>query len=243
MLRTLLIALLFYSSATALDFEEAFKNCRVDKLGFDACVREGLNSIRPYFKTGLPKYNVLPFDPFFAKEITATRGVPNFGFTLTLRNVTETGWSTSKVTKFISELRNYKIVYTQSFPKKELTGNYEFKGALFSSSITNKGKFTLALYDLIQTTTVTRLPGQKLRAQMDVETIRDLELHVTNLLFGKEFLENILDKIINNTWQPSFVVTRRLINELVSTAFTEIFDNSFRNFPFEQIFKSNQTIS
>lgn len=103
--------------------------------------------------------------------------------------------------------------------------------------------FLLTADDLIQTTTVTRLPGQKVRAQMDVETIRDLELHITNLLFGKAYLENILDKIINNTWQPSFVLTRRLINELVSTAFTEIFDNSFRNFPFEQIFKSNQSIS
>lgn len=89
--------------------EDSFKNCHPDRLGFDACVREGLNSIRPYFKTGLSKYNVFPFDPFFAKEITATRGVPNFGFTLTLRNVTETGWSSSKVTKFISELRNYKV--------------------------------------------------------------------------------------------------------------------------------------
>lgn len=89
--------------------EDNFKNCHPDKLGFDACVREGLNAIRPYFKTGLPKYNVLPFDPFFAKEITAARGVPNFGFILTLRNVTETGWAISKVTKFISELRNHRV--------------------------------------------------------------------------------------------------------------------------------------
>jgi len=80
-------------------------------LGFDTCMREALNTIRPYFKTGLPKYNVLPFDPFFAKEITAKRGAPNFGFTLTLRNVTETGWSNSKVTKFISDLKNYKVLY------------------------------------------------------------------------------------------------------------------------------------
>lgn len=103
--------------------------------------------------------------------------------------------------------------------------------------------FFLTADDLIQTTTMTKLPGQKVRAQMDVESIKDLELHITNLLFGKQLLENILDKIINTTWQPGFVVTRRLINELVSTAFTEIFNNSFYNFPFEKIFKSNQSIS
>lgn len=92
-----------------LFLEDNFKNCQPNTPGFDVCVREGLNSIRHYFKTGLPKYNVLPFDPFFAKEIIATRGVPNFGFTLTLRNVTETGWAISKVTKFVSDLKNYKV--------------------------------------------------------------------------------------------------------------------------------------
>jgi len=98
-------------------------------------------------------------------------------------------------------------------------------------------QFFLVADNLIQATTVTKLPGQKLRAQMDVQSIDNLELHITNLLFGKRFFENILDQIINYMWQPGFVLTRGLINELVSTAFTEIFDNAFRNFPFEQIFK------
>ncbi|KYN26918.1 hypothetical protein ALC57_03733, partial [Trachymyrmex cornetzi] len=135
------------------------------------------------------------------------------------------------------------IVYTQSFPEKRLTGDYEFKGAFFSSTINNRGKFSLTLYDLIQMTTVTKLPEQRLKAQMDVQSIKDLKLHISNLLFGKRFLESILDKIINNTWQPGFVLTRGLINELVSTAFTEIFDNAFHDFPFEQIFKSKPFIN
>lgn len=89
--------------------EENFSNCRVGEIGFDACIREGLNAIRPYFKTGLPQYNVLPFDPFFAKEVSASRGGSALGFTLTLRNVTETGWTASKVTRFVADLSNYRV--------------------------------------------------------------------------------------------------------------------------------------
>jgi hypothetical protein len=96
-------------SSIVLFLEEHFKNCHYNVSGFDTCVRKGLNSIQSYFKTGLPQYNVLPFDPFFIPEVIVTRGIPNFGFTLTLRNVTETGWSTSKVTKFVSDLNNYKV--------------------------------------------------------------------------------------------------------------------------------------
>ncbi|KAG7200233.1 hypothetical protein KM043_017710 [Ampulex compressa] len=233
----LLIILLALRGSSSADFEDHFAECHPNVPGFDGCVREGLNAIRSYFKTGLPEYNVGPFDPFFAKQITAKRGMPNFGFTLTLRNVTEHGWSSSKVTKFVSDLPNYKVVYTQSFPEKQLSGSYEFKAKFLSSSISNKGKFDLTLYDLIQTTTITKLPGKRLKASVDVQTIRDLNLHVTNLLSGQRFLENVLDRIINGAWQPGFVMTRRLINDLVSTAFSEIFEAAFQNFPFEKVVK------
>ncbi|XP_029044780.2 uncharacterized protein LOC114876950 [Osmia bicornis bicornis] len=234
---TFALFLLLICGSFGAEFEDHFKDCHPNVPGFDSCIREALNAIRPYFKTGLSKYNVLPFDPFFAKEVSVTRGMPSFGFTITLKNVTESGWTASKVTKFVSDLPNYKVVYTQSFPAKFLAGLYEFKGNMFGSSVSNKGKFTLALYDLVQTTTVTRRPGQKIKVSVDVQTIRDLKLHITNLLFGRQILEDILDRIINEAWQPGFVVTRRLINDLVSTGFTEIFGNAFRNFPFEKIIK------
>ncbi|XP_043678540.1 uncharacterized protein LOC122634040 [Vespula pensylvanica] len=223
-----------FSSA---DFDNHFKNCHPNVPGFDVCIREGLNTIRSYFKTGLPQYNVEPFDPFFAREVKVQRGMSNFGFTLTLKNVTETGWSNSKVIKFVSDLPNYKVVYSQSFPEKLLFGDYEFFGQFLGSSIRNKGKFTLTLYDLIQTTTITKPPGQKIKVNVNVQTIRDLKLHITNLLYGRGLLENILDRIINGVWQPGFLMTRGIINELVSTAFTDIFDKTFKNFPFQQIFK------
>ncbi|XP_012274863.1 uncharacterized protein LOC105696741 [Orussus abietinus] len=217
--------------------EDHFKNCHPDVSGFDACVREGLNSIRPYFKTGLPKYGVAPFDPFFAKEISVRRGLLGVGFVLTLRNVTESGWSSSKVTRFISDLPNYTVRYTQSFPEKSLAGQYEFMGTALGTNMNNRGKFTLILYDLEQTTTITKRPNSKVKVQVDVHSMRDLSLHISNLLHGREFLERILDRIINGAWQPGFMVTRPLINELVSTAFTEIFGKAFEKFPFEEIIK------
>lgn len=49
---------------------------------------------------GLPEYGVLPFDPFFAKEVVQKRGGPNFNYKLRLKNVYERGWTQSRVTKF-----------------------------------------------------------------------------------------------------------------------------------------------
>lgn len=51
-------------------------------------------------------------------------------------------------------------------------------------------------------------------------------------------IENMLDSIINATWRPGFAIIRPLINDLVSTAFTKIWSQSFKNFPFEAFIKN-----
>lgn len=42
------------------------------------------------------------------------------------------------------------------------------------------------------------------------------------------FAEKIGDFFINNMWQVGFPIVKPLINDLVSTAFTDIFNESFR---------------
>jgi hypothetical protein len=49
---------------------------------------------------GLAKYNVGPFDPFFAKEVAQKRGGPSVNYRLKLKDVYERGWTKSHVTKF-----------------------------------------------------------------------------------------------------------------------------------------------
>jgi hypothetical protein len=50
--------------------------------------------------SGLPAYNVGPFDPFFAKEVAQKRGGLNMNYRLKLKDVYERGWNKSRVTKF-----------------------------------------------------------------------------------------------------------------------------------------------
>lgn len=90
--------------------EDHFKDCHPNVSNFDQCIQRALNEIRPYFKTGVPKYGAhIPFEPFFIKKARTSQGIPNFGFVITMNNVEEVGWDLSKVTKFTSDLKNYKV--------------------------------------------------------------------------------------------------------------------------------------
>lgn len=61
---------------------------------------------------------------------------------------------------------------------------------------------------------------------------RSTELNL-NLLIS----ERMLDRLINATWKPGFAVIRPLINDLVSTAFTDIWSHSFKDFPIDNFIR------
>lgn len=95
----------------------------------------------------------------------------------------------------------------------------------------------------MQTTTISREPGSKVKVRVEAQTTRDLKLHITNLLSGRQFLETMLDRIINGAWQPGFAITKPIINDLVSSAFTEILGKAFQNFPFEKVIKPKASVT
>ncbi|XKL60766.1 hypothetical protein PGB90_007823 [Kerria lacca] len=217
-------------------FNENFAFCKRYSAEFDKCIRDGLNNIHQFIPKGVPEFNIPSFDPIFAKEVVLKRGGPTFGYKLKLKNVRESGWRLSEVTKFKSNLRLNTVQLTQYFPDKYVEGEYEFESLILNPSA-NKGQFNLSLYELNQTTTLSKPRNSKsIKVNVDVQEIGDMKLHISNLLRGRTRMENLLDRMINSpAWRPGFIFVRPFVNELVSTAFTEIYNRVFNNFDFNEI--------
>lgn len=141
--------------------------------------------------------------------------------------------------KFRLDWKNNALIYSQEFPEKSLDGHYKFESKILGQPLNTYGNWSLVLYNYSQTTTVTRIGGAggRLKVRVEIDKIGDMKLHITDLLGGKIILESIADFLINNAWQPAFPFIKPLINDLVSTAFTDIFNESFRYFPIDKIIK------
>ncbi|KAJ8962330.1 hypothetical protein NQ318_018312, partial [Aromia moschata] len=196
---------------------------------------------------GFSEYSIGPFDPFFIPDIFQKRTFSFANYKLILMNVTEAGWTESRVTKVRSDFPRHQIHITQFFPDKRLDGWYEIEGTFFGQKVHNRGSWNLSLFDYVQTLTITRKPvkgyggdhdeeNPPLSVKCNIQTCQKLELHIDHLAGGRTIVENMLDWIINNAWQPGFVILRPLINDLVGTAFTDIFNDYFRFFPFDTVF-------
>lgn len=135
--------------------------------------------------------------------------------------------------------KNNALIYSQQFPEKSLDGLYNFESKILGQPFHTSGNWSMILYNYSQTTTVKRVggPGGRLKVRVEIDKIGDLKLHITDLLGGRIVMENIADFLINNVWQPGFPFIKPLINDLVSTAFTDIFNESFRNFPIDKVIR------
>lgn len=259
--------IIFGSLANTLgqDLALIFGDCHKKSSNFDACILKAVNKLNPYFTTGLPEYNVKPFDPHHAKYVELRRGDATFlgGFRLVLTDASEYGWKESNVTSFRTDSSNDRIVYSQYFPEKSLEGQYRFTARVLGVPVMTKGYWNMTLYDYSQTTSVTRVGGKGgvLKVRIEIDHIGDLRLFIQDLFNGKQiigktfgyiigiifntlnfllffvFLEKIAGFLINNVWQPGFPFLKPLINELISTAFTDIFNESFRYFPIDNFIR------
>lgn len=99
--------------------------------------------------SGVPEYNISPFDPHRARYIEQRRGSRSFlgGYKLILKDVSEYGWTNSEVTKFSSDSANEMITYTQYFPLKSLEGKFEATNFILGQFVKNSGDWNLTLSD------------------------------------------------------------------------------------------------
>ncbi|KAG4080256.1 hypothetical protein HA402_010748 [Bradysia odoriphaga] len=237
----LLLKLCSTVTGQASELSKIFENCHKSSSDFDNCIKNGFNELRPYFKTGIAEYNISPFDPHHADYVEQRRGLTRGvgGYRLLLSDVSEFGWTNSLVTKYKTDWENNKFIYSQDFPEKSLSGLYDFKASILGRNIHTKGVWNMTLFDYAQTTSVTRIggPGGLLKVRVEIDKLGDLKMKISNLFNGQKGIEQAADFLINNMWRPGFPFLKPLINELVSTAFTDIFNESFRYFPIDKFIK------
>lgn len=123
--------------------------CRKSSNNFDQCIKNAFNELRVFFTTGLPDYNVAPFDPHHAQYVELRRGDASGigGYRLLLTNASEYGWSKSYVTKYRTDAENNRIIYSQYFPEKSLEGYYDFTAKVLGKPFHTKGNWNMTLYE------------------------------------------------------------------------------------------------
>ncbi|KAJ6641130.1 Circadian clock-controlled protein daywake [Pseudolycoriella hygida] len=237
----ILLKLCSMVTGQASELTRIFENCHKLSPEFDSCIKSGFNKLRPLFKTGITEYSIAPFDPHHAEYVEQRRGLTQGvgGYRLLLSDVSEFGWTNSLVTKYKTDWENNRFIYSQDFPEKSLTGLYDFKATLLGRDIHRKGTWNMTLYNYAQTTSVTRIggPGGLLKVRVEIDRLGDLKMKISDLFDRNKGIEQAADFLINNMWRPGFPFLKPLINELVSTAFTDIFNESFRYFPVDNFIK------
>lgn len=99
---------------------------------------------------------------------------------------------------FRSDFPKDMIQITQFFPDKRLKGIYEIDGTFLGQKVKNSGSWNLALFDYIQTLSISRKPQRDftgkemarppIKVKCNIKTCKKLELHIGNLAGGRTII-------------------------------------------------------
>lgn len=135
---------------------------------------------------------------------------------------------------FRSDLDKNYIQFIHFFPDKRLSGQYEINGNFLGTKINNKGSWNLALFDYIQTMTVSRKPrndeyGRKvydtpLKVSVNLQSCKNLELHISHLFGGRSIVGE------SELYTP-YIIRFKCRNSLVKITFENLIEIHFhKNF-------------
>lgn len=141
-----------------------------------------------------------------------------------------------KVRVEIDKIGDLKLKISDLFGGRKLIGNFfwKYSWGVFPTKLQKKNPHLFQLNRFkkssVNWTTFSLFLLEKLWKFL-------MEKKSSELKFAFFLTENTADFFINNMWRPGFPFVRPLINDLVSTAFTDIFNESFRYFPIDDYIK------
>lgn len=92
---SVLIKLTFYFPFPA----EFFLKCKKSDPQIEKCILDGIESMKPILKTGIPEFNIPGLDPFTVPRLKLNRTAPNLRIKATIKQATAYGGSNFKVEK------------------------------------------------------------------------------------------------------------------------------------------------
>ncbi|XP_059049445.1 uncharacterized protein LOC131844548 [Achroia grisella] len=141
-MRVLLVLVACVASIYGKVTPDYFPSCKRNDPQINKCILDGIESMRPQLKNGIPEVNIPSIEPFVVPTLKLDRNVPNLRIKATIRQAKAFGASNFKIEKLKINLNNkYAAEVKISIPKLMVITEYDIQGSrLLTLDINGKGK-------------------------------------------------------------------------------------------------------
>ncbi|XP_053667281.1 uncharacterized protein LOC128716383 [Anopheles marshallii] len=223
----LLVTLVAYgASAETVDLPEYLHVCHREDPKLTECMKESIETLRPYLARGIPELDIPSIDPIHLGDLIVAESVPGQGVSISAKDIKAYGPSNFKLKKLT--VIEYGKIYSfeLELPHLYVEGRYVVDGRILLLPVKGSGKFT---GNFTQGIGSVRIKGDRKRindkdhlslAKLDIKIrVSDGRIKLENLFGG----DRVLGEIINETINQNFNLLSTELIPLIEKALQRIF--------------------
>ncbi|XP_061504177.1 uncharacterized protein LOC11175689 [Anopheles gambiae] len=240
----LLVALVTLGATVdAVDLPEYLHVCHREDPKLTECMKESIETLRPYLARGIPELDIPSIDPIHLGDLIVAESVPGQGVSISAKDIKAYGPSNFKLKKL--NVIEYGKIYSfeLELPHLYVEGRYVVDGRILLLPVKGSGKFT---GNFTQGIGSVRIKGDRKRingkdhlslAKLDIKIrVSDGRVKLENLFGG----DRVLGEIINETINQNFNLLSTELIPLIEKALQRIFKRTgnkiLERFPEEVLF-------
>ncbi|XP_058062405.1 uncharacterized protein LOC131212527 [Anopheles bellator] len=244
----LVVALVALKTSRAVDLPEYLHVCHREDPKLTECMKESIETLRPYLARGIPELDIPSIDPILLGDLIVAESVPGQGVSISAKDIKAYGPSNFKLKKLT--VVEYGKIYSfeLELPHLYVEGRYIVDGRILLLPVKGSGKFT---GNFTQGIGSVRIKGDRKRingkdhlslAKLDIKIkVSDGRIKLENLFGG----DRVLGEIINETINQNFNLLSTELIPLIEKALQRIFKRTgnkiLERFPEEVLFPSART--
>ncbi|KYN02900.1 Circadian clock-controlled protein, partial [Cyphomyrmex costatus] len=215
--------------------------CQTSDPHYEECIRESIEHMKPYLKTGVPEYNIPSLEPLILKKLTFA---PTSSLQLEASEIVTRGASNFIIKKAKIDLDTLIVLVDVELPNIQVEGIYGIDGKLLLLPIRGSGPIHGNFSNCIG---ACKIQIEKYLDEDGEEKMRikDFKLKISvgkgmikldNLFGGEQALGDVINLAINNNFDIFLKELSPQIEKGLSDSFQDIASSIIQQFTFAQLF-------
>ncbi|XP_018395334.1 PREDICTED: circadian clock-controlled protein-like [Cyphomyrmex costatus] len=238
---TILLTVATTGVIASRDIPEFLHVCQTSDPHYEECIRESIEHMKPYLKTGVPEYNIPSLEPLILKKLTFA---PTSSLQLEASEIVTRGASNFIIKKAKIDLDTLIVLVDVELPNIQVEGIYGIDGKLLLLPIRGSGPIHGNFSNCIG---ACKIQIEKYLDEDGEEKMRikDFKLKISvgkgmikldNLFGGEQALGDVINLAINNNFDIFLKELSPQIEKGLSDSFQDIASSIIQQFTFAQLF-------
>ncbi|XP_072764809.1 protein takeout [Anoplolepis gracilipes] len=226
------------------DIPSFLKICHRNDPDLNECVKQSVDSLRPYLKTGIPALQIPPCEPLRVPQIEISQAAGPISITSRYSDIEVQGGTNFILKSVKIDVDNDRVRLKLYLPHLEMTAHYNLKGKILLLPINGNG---LARGNFTDIDVVATVQGERYQSEKTGEIhyrVADLyvdfdvghaNIHLDNLFNGDDTLSNAMNLFLNDNWKIIAAEIKPALEDTVSDIFKTFSNKIYSKFPLDTL--------